>query len=211
MQPKGHDEDDSLRQRVERGDALLLLAPSLHAATEEACIDFLTPVTPRESNVLWITYTRTQDSCMQDYLSRTGERPENARVVTASETTRSASAQAGDDATPALDDEIVENLSDPGDLTALGIKLSEILKEWDVNGNDTFACFDSLTALLQYADLQTAYKFLHVLTGRFEAADVTAHFHLDPEACDEQTVGTLTSLFDAVVELDDGEWVVRGR
>jgi hypothetical protein len=137
--------------------------------------------------------------------------PGNVQFVNVGETTRAASAQPGGSTASNVAEQAVEALSSPGDLTGLGIKLSEVLKEWDRNDNRTVVCFDSLTALLQYADLQTIYKFLHVLTGRFDAADVTAHFHLDPDACDQQTVSTLTSLFDTVVELDDGEWSVRSR
>ena len=210
MQTKGHNGNGSLQNDVESGACVLLLAPSIHASTEEACLNLLSPASPRDENVLWVTYTRTPDACIQDWLSHAGERPRNMRFVSVGETTRSASARAGGDVAP-NSGETVETLSSPGDLTGLGITLSEILKEWSGDGNETVACFDSLTALLQYADLQSVYKFLHVLTGRFDAADVTSHFHLDPEACDQQTVSTLTSLFDTVVELDDGEWRVRSR
>ncbi|UPW01960.1 DUF835 domain-containing protein [Halorussus gelatinilyticus] len=211
MRSKGHDESEPLRADVERGACVLLLTPSIHSATDDACHDLLTPTGTTDENVLWVTYSRSPDTCIRDWLSRTDERPRNARIVSVGETTRSASAAVGDSGGPDPTNDVVEPLSNPGDLTGLGIRLSEILKEWDDSGTDTVACFDSLTALLQYADLQTVYKFLHVLTGRFDTADVTAHFHLDPEACDQQTVSTLTSLFDTVVEREDDEWVVRRR
>jgi hypothetical protein len=211
MQTKGHNETERLSASVERGASVLLLSPSLHSATDEACLDFLTLDDPSEENVLWVTYTRTPDSCVQSWLANVGGRPQNMRFVSVGETKRSASAQSGGGDAPRPGGDSVETLSSPGDLTGLGITLSEVLKEWNDEDERTVACFDSLTALLQYADLQTVYKFLHVLTGRFEAADVTAHFHLDPEACDTQTVSTLTSLFDTVAELEDGEWTVQSR
>ncbi|WP_246045654.1 DUF7504 family protein [Halorussus ruber] len=210
METKGHSESRSLADEVESETCVLLLAPSIHAATEDACLDLLSFDAPAEENVLWVTYTRSPDDCVQDWLSHADSQPGNVQFVNVGETTRAA-AQPGGSNTSNVADQAVETLSSPGDLTGLGIKLSEILKGWDRNDNRTVACFDSLTALLQYADLQTVYKFLHVLTGRFDAADVSAHFHLDPDACDQQTVSTLTSLFDTVVELDDGEWSVRSR
>ncbi|WP_435180608.1 DUF7504 family protein [Halorussus sp. AFM4] len=210
MHTEGHDGSDLFADDVERGACVLLLAPSIHEATDEACHDLLSLEAPDDENVLWVTYTRSPDACMQDWLDRAGDRPRNVRLVSVGETTRSAAATVGGDVGPRSGD-VVETLSSPGDLTGLGIKLSEILKAWKDSDARTVACFDSLTALLQYADLQTAYKFLHVLTGRFDAADVTAHFHLDPDACDQQTVSTLTSLFDTVVEFEDGEWTVRSR
>jgi hypothetical protein len=94
-------------------------------------------------------------------------------------------------------------------LTGLGIQISEILQQWQNNDNRSVACFHSLTALLQYSDVQTVYKFLHVLTGRFATAGVAAHFHLDPGAHDDQTINTLKSLFDGIAEFGDGEWSVR--
>ena len=211
MQTEGQNGNESVGNAVERGSCVLLLAPSLHEGTEEACLDLLSLDQPHEQSVLWVAYTRSPDACVQDWLAHVGERPRNMRFVSVGDTTRSTSARAGDPTTGSSE-EIVETLTSPSDLTGLGIKLSEILQQWDGDANEVTACFDSLTALLQYADLQTVYKFLHVLTGRFDAAGVTAHFHLDPEACDQQTVSTLTSLFDAVVELDDdGEWTVRSR
>jgi hypothetical protein len=212
METEGHSETKALHDEVEPGACVLLLVPSLHTGTEEACLDLLSFDAPAEENVLWVTYTRSPDDCVEDWMTHTGKEPQNVQFVNVGETTRSASAQTGGGGSSAVSWQAVQTLSSPGDLTGLGIKLSEVLKEWEDNDNQTVACFDSLTALLQYADLQTIYKFLHVLTGRFDAADVTAHFHLDPEACDQQTVSTLTSLFDTVVELDDNEeWTVRSR
>jgi hypothetical protein len=65
--------------------------------------------------------------------------------------------------------------------------------------------------MLQYVELETAYEFLHAITGQLYAADARAHFHVDPSAHDSQTVDSITSLFDAVVELDDGDPTVRKR
>jgi hypothetical protein len=211
METKGHSERRSLDDEIEPEACVLLLAPSLHAATEDACLDLLSFEAAAEENVLWVTYTRSPDDCVQEWMAHVDSPPGNVQFVNVGETTRAASAHPGGSTASNVAEGAVETLSSPGDLTGLGITLSEILKEWDGNGKRTVACFDSLTALLQYADLQTIYKFLHVLTGRFDAADVTAHFHLDPDACDQQTVSTLTSLFDTVVELDDGEWSVRSR
>jgi hypothetical protein len=219
MQSKENNEPGLLWDAVEPGTATLVLAPSLHDATDEACLNLLSTEDATGQNVAWVTYTRSPDACIQDWLAHAGERPENMRFISVGETTRSprpsvafdtADVERGD-GPRRTGGETIETLSSPGDLTGLGIKLSEILKEWDETDGRTVACFDSLTALLQYADLQTVYKFLHVLTGRFDAAGVTAHFHLDPDTCDDQTVSTLTSLFDTVVELDGGEWTVRSR
>jgi ABC-type nickel/cobalt efflux system permease component RcnA len=64
--------------------------------------------------------------------------------------------------------------------------------------------------MLQYVDFETAYEFLHAVTGQVHAADARAHFHIDPDAHDRQHVEAITSLFDARVALGD-EVRVRTR
>jgi hypothetical protein len=105
---------------------------------------------------------------------------------------------------------VIKTMSDPSDLTDLGITISSFLSEWDSNDNQTVACFHSLTSLLQYADPQRVFRFLHVLTEKFDSSEVVAHYHMDPSAHDQQTINTLTPLFDASVEHDENEeWTVR--
>jgi len=92
---------------------------------------------------------------------------------------------------------------EPGDLTGLGIAIAESL------GPDTAVCFDSLTAMLQYADRERSFQFLHALGERCASAGATAHYHLDPEATDETTVAALSTLVDAVVDTGAGTVSVR--
>jgi archaellum biogenesis ATPase FlaH len=105
----------------------------------------------------------------------------------------------------------IETVSSPNDLTGLGIRITEFLADWEDNDNRTVVCFDSLTALLQYVELETAYEFLHILTGRMAALDAFAHFHMDPDAHDQQTIESISTLMDAVVRTEDGEQIVRTR
>lgn len=189
--------------------SVLVLAPSMSSETDGVCIDLLTRAPVANEDVLWVTFTRSPDACLQDWLSHANGRPANLRFISVGETVRSVATSAPMQETPT--DVVIDTLSNPGDLTGLGIKISEVLQQWHGDGNETVTCFHSLTALLQYSDVQTVYKFLHVLTGRFSTADVTAHFHLDPEAHDQQTINTLKTLFDAVAEFDGDEWNVRTR
>ena len=105
----------------------------------------------------------------------------------------------------------VDSLSNPADLTGLGIEVSRFLDRSRRRDAETKICVRSLTALLQFTDLRRTFRFLHVLAGRVEAAGAVAHYHLDPDAHDDQTVGSLTSLFDAAVEPDGGQWTARRR
>lgn len=106
----------------------------------------------------------------------------------------------------------VETLSNPQDLTGLGIALNGQIDGWEP-GERNVLCFDSITALLQYTDVETAYRFLHLLTTRLDRADGVGFFHFDPNAHDDRTRHTLLSLFDATVQMDpeSGEYVVQSR
>lgn len=94
----------------------------------------------------------------------------------------------------------VETLAAPSDLTGLGIAVTEALA--GVEGG-TAVCFDSVTALLQYVDAETAFEFLHVLVGRCYRQDAVVHLHVDPGAHDGRLVAQLASLVDGRVAVDD--------
>jgi len=68
----------------------------------------------------------------------------------------------------------------------------------EATGRDLVVCFDSLTALCEHATLEEAFRLVHLLSGRFRAADtdVRSVFYLDPSAHDRQCVETLAPLFD---------------
>jgi hypothetical protein len=106
----------------------------------------------------------------------------------------------------------VTTVENPSDLTGIGIELSEMLSAMaKATGEDEHLvfCFDSITSLLQYAELQRTFRFLHVVTGRIKAVGGVGHFHVDPDAHDDREIATLKGLFDAVLEVDvDGELTV---
>jgi len=103
----------------------------------------------------------------------------------------------------------VASIDDPADLSTLGIEISGFLADSPPAGEETIVCFHSLTALLAHSDLERAFRFLHVLTGRIAAADAVAHFHVDPTAHDPRDLNTLSALFDGVVVRFDDSWVLR--
>ncbi len=174
--------------------SILLQAPSM-GGTRELCTDLLTGGLD-EPGVLFVSFTRQASTCVEQVaegdVGRTG-------VITV-----------GDGGTDVdREDVTVRSISSPSDLTGLGIEIGQILREWEA---PVAVCFDSLTAMLQYVEFETAYEFLHALTGQFYAHDARAHYHIDPGAHDPMHVAGMTSLFDAAVSVDaDGERTVRTR
>ncbi len=203
MAERGEQEaDQPALAEISPSSNVLLLAPSLGGRGDEMCLDLLSRTPPGETNVLSITYTDTPQEWTERWMDESGVSPVRGGIVSIGQ------ADAGaDDRSWA-----VRTVENPADLTGIGIELSELLSGMaNAAGDDEHiaVCFNGITSLLQYADLQRAFRFLHVVTGRVKTVDGVGHFHLDPEAHDSQTVATLKGLFDAVVEIgDDGTWTV---
>lgn len=132
----------------------------------------------------------------------TGRNPARHGLIAVGDEVRSAAASGGPDFSGAI---AVDAVSDPGDLRRIGVSVSEFVERWD-DLDRIVLCFDSLTDLLDHAQPDAAFRFVHVLTNRLESVDAVAHFHLDPTAHDETVVNTFGSIFDAVerVESADG-------
>jgi hypothetical protein len=96
------------------------------------------------------------------------------------------------------DDAAVRPVSDPTDLTGVGIAVGEWLRARETD-EEPVVCLDSLSTLLQYADPERAFRFLHGLRTQVRSADATAFVSVDPGAHDEATLGTFRALFDTVV------------
>lgn len=203
--------EERLTDRLSGANSTLLLSSSFATETEESCTDLLRPGPASESNVLWISYSRSPDEQLRQWQCHSADRPAEMGMVSVEDSTRSvASASSGGSELMGANKPI-ETVSSPNDLTGLGIRITEFLADWEDNDNRTVVCFDSLTALLQYVELETAYEFLHILTGRMAALDAFAHFHMDPDAHDQQTIESISTLMDAVVRTEDGEQIVRTR
>jgi hypothetical protein len=182
-----------IRTQLDGATNILLEDPSIGGG-RDVCTSLLVEELS-EPNVLFVTFTRQASACVAQIEA---ESVDNVGVVTVG------------DASAAVDDETVvtETVSTPSDLTGLGINIGQFLSEFD---DPVLVCFDSLTSMLQYVDVQTAYEFLHAITGQIHAADARAHFHIDPSAHSDQDVAAIVSLFDARVTLGDGDPEIHTR
>ena len=203
---------ETLPDRLAGANSTLLLNSSF--AGEENCTELLHPEAAADTNVLWVSFTKSPDQQLRRWREHADGQPAEMGIVSVEDSTRSVAADTGGDGGLSLPgpDAPIETVSSPNDLTGLGIRITEFLSDWADNDNRTVVCFDSLTALLQYVELDTAYEFLHIITGRMASTDAFAHFHMDPDAHDEQTVEIVTGLMDAVVEVDEeGGRNIRSR
>ncbi|MFA1609555.1 DUF7504 family protein [Halobellus rubicundus] len=191
----------SLEQAVERiGDAnaVLVLRPRTAAAADGRCKRLLLNGRD-EVDVLGVDFSTPPSGWYDEWAEVVDGGPANAALITTPDLADA------DDPAEALS---VETVASPSNLTGVGVKFTPYLNEW----NDPVVTVESLTVLLQYADPQIVYRFLHVLTSRLRAADACGQFFFDSTAQDDQTVELLKTLFDAVLEYEgDDEWTVSCR
>ncbi|MFC4450162.1 helix-turn-helix transcriptional regulator [Halorussus aquaticus] len=197
--------DTSDRRQLEQSSNVLLLAP-LTPTGNRACLELLASTTPPEdANVAAVTYTPPPETWISDWKKYIERLPDELAFIHANtvETT-------GDHDESELPPDVSVARVDPNQPMDIIAPLSEQLTRWNGNGNQTLVSVQTLTILLEYVDFDTAFRYLHILTHRVRAADAIGFYQMDPDIHDEETINTLKTLFDAVVEVsDDGEeWSV---
>lgn len=113
-------------------------------------------------------------------------------------------------------DGTIRQVGSPSDLTGIGIEFSSLYES--LRGRDRPLIrvgLYSVSTLLVYADdFRAVYRFLHTITSRIRTADGLGVAAIDPEATDDEALGTVTQAFDARIDVrngDDGpEIKVRG-
>lgn len=181
---------------------VLVQSPSIGGGKREVCNGLLNRAPPAATSVIGVGYTATPADWIDGYEAHAGGPPARGGFVSVGE--------AGP--TPDRPAWTVESVDNPGDLTGVGIAVSDLLTEFGERSDtdSLVVCFDSITSLLQYADLQRAFQFLHVVTNRVASAGGIGHYHVDPEAHTQRDMATLKGLYDAVAEAgDDGIDVQR--
>ena len=199
---------------------VLLATPRFEGAGEQACGRLLGG--GDDGAIVGVTFTRSADQWLDDYSDRLGTLPPAVWLLPVGERARSATADGVNVRTvpstsgepPGTDTEVhVRPVEHPGNLTSLGVALTECLPEAAAHGSSPARlCFGSVTTLRQHVEARSIFQFFQVLSNHVAAHEVRAHYHVDPTAMAEQDVNRLKVLFDAVVEVDEeGDCTVRQR
>jgi hypothetical protein len=183
----------TLDQRTAGRSPLLVLADPLDHRRRTACSDLLSVDQPRSALVF--AYHRRPREVVDGL-----DDPRGATIIDLGEDSDA-------DGGAGFGPEVTVERCGAADLTGVGVAVTRAI-ERHTEGR-LHVCLGSLTTLLQYVDRETAFKFLHVTLSRLDSADAVAHGHLDPVAVDAETVATLSSLFDSVLERDDDGWAVQ--
>lgn len=198
----------SKQERTNRGTNILLKTPAMGA--RNAGLSSLSDGELARTDLLVVSYHQTPDDWIRSWRDQGGERPAELGYIYVGDAMRSA-AGTQTSTTTAQRPNAVTGVPDPCDLTELGIRISEYLEAWDGNGHSTRVYVDSLTSLLQYTeDVETAFKFLHVLVGRVRTVDADAYYTITPDAHSDRTMAKFLSLFDTAIESGDAAAEERG-
>ena len=88
----------------------------------------------------------------------------------------------------------------PRSLGEIGVRVSDRLAEGGDVRNSRLVFVDGFERVLADTPLQTAFRFLHILTEATAYTDTALHVSLDPADCDDRTVETVAELFESVVD-----------
>lgn len=205
-----HLDNDGVHAKLSDAKTVLILAAN-KLDGEDACWSLLADVDPRDSRYIGVTLDETPDDKLAAWRANVGGLPSETGIIAVGETTRSttaASSPKGPGGTPVS----IDSVGDPSDLTGLAMAIGAYLDAWGDTKPAPVVCFDSVTSLLYHADESRVYRFIHSTTGRLREIGATAHFHLNPEVCDEGRINRFSGLFDAVLEIEsDGSVTVRKR
>jgi len=191
---------------------VLLLTSAVDGCEAAACRELSETTHPSRSHVILATGLQSPRERLADWEDDVGVRPAETTVVDLATATRSAAASTastgetpagptGPDGVDRWADATVERVAE-GDLLGLGETLDAALTGSD---RPTTLCVRSVSDLLQSADVETVFRFLEALTRGVDRAGGVAHYHLNTDVHDAETVETLAVLFDAVVGLNDRE------
>ncbi len=96
----------------------------------------------------------------------------------------------------------VKFASSPVDLTDIGVKISNLIKEFYMNldKEKIRLVIDTVSVMIMYSDVKTIFRFLHTFSGRIKSIDGVGLYVLEAGSHEDKTIKTLKQLMDASLE-----------
>lgn len=190
----------------------------LKQSSADAGVDAVSEVLdrPEETDLLVVSYRDGPESWFRRLESLVGDLPPEVGFVNVGVKTRSGASAASSPprsdparrrSSPGGAPPVTAPVSDPTDLGTVGVRASEYLESWEDDGRRTVVVLDSVTAMLEKADLERVFSFLHLLAGRIESVDGCGYYFVDPSAHEDHVLAVIREHADRVIRLDpaDGE------
>jgi hypothetical protein len=95
---------------------------------------------------------------------------------------------------------VVRYVHSPADLTAMGIAVTEVIREH--SGEKICIVYDSISTMLIYLSSQNLTKFIHFVTNKLRLLDISGVFLAVEKGLDPQILSQLTTFVDTVIDTD---------
>jgi len=177
---------------------VLLVAPEVGQSVESLFSELLVSLESPPDHVVGVTMSKSPWDFLEPWRRSFPHGSASFSFVSTDGVARSTAADAGGaaDAGPGSD---VTHVDEVLPVEAFGQTVADEVAE---HGAGTAVCFYSLTDLLEYVDVETAFDFLHVVLSRVRRNGARGVYHVDAGVHDPETVVKLSTLFDLVVEFD---------
>lgn len=172
-----------------------------------AGLSFLSSPSPAVNDVHWVTMLRSPEEVVRVWDERVEDAPASLSFVEVGATRQRPDTES---LTEAFRYSTVHTES-PSNLTSLGIRLIEGTASPPTAGGNHRLWFESLSTLLQYVSVESAFQFVHTLHSQFSGTDATVCYHLDPALHETRTVYRLLSVCDVWMRIDADELVIQRR
>ncbi|WP_049970190.1 DUF7504 family protein [Haladaptatus cibarius] len=170
---------------------VLVFSPAIGNQADEECVSRLSTANPSATNALFVSYRQSPETLLEGWREQFGDDPASFGIIAVG--TQGSASQTEND-------QNVVSLARPDCLGRLQTAMYIYLEQWSAADGQSVLCFDSITSMLRHVNRMTAFRFVHSLTESLHRIDVTAHFHMHPEAHDVETVAMFRPLFDTVID-----------
>jgi len=186
---------------IPKGSNILLSGPPLSGASmiaKHICLDAL----ERKEAVIYIS-TKESGEKIQKWVSERTDIKGLGIVDCISKSLRLK--------TNIEDSNSIKYVSSSVDLTGVSVKYSGLLERfWNIEEyKDVRVTIDSLSTLLMYSNVQTVFRFLHILTGRVKKIDGYGIFTLDEDPETPQ-VAPIKQLIDIIIKIEKNKIIFSG-
>lgn len=179
------------------GTTVLVTGPAM-SGKREILLSLLGSLGSDDHGTVFVTTRRDADSTTRDLAeAEPGVSPDRLSVVDC--------VSRGSSFGRIRDDDRRRFVSDPGDVTGIGIAVTEFLREHHRDGRGTGFGFHSLSTTVMYASLRPVFRFLHVTLGRVWSVGGVALVALDGSTLPESDLAVLSQPFDGRLEVRERE------
>lgn len=187
---------DGMKEELQAGTCLLISGPTM-IGKQELAVQLLAAGHDEGDGILCVTTSKNAESFLEmvERHIPTLDR-ERIGIVDCS----------GSEDQRTIEQIVTERVSSPSDLTGISIGTAKLLQRFSAQDiSEVRHGLVSISTLIQYLELDTVFKFLHIYTTRINDTGGLGVFTVDKTSHDPQTLSTIASEYDGVLELRETE------